>query len=333
MKRAAKPGQNAAIEELQAFVEENKPLSTKSKESRKDEKHGDKEENDDFEQEEDDGMHITKSTYQRYVDKFPTTTNVKYQKLSILTSILRDELDVVDYDQIYNSYKKKIIPKQCKSSINFSAINDNDIQKYKFAKELLEKTLEKNKQGAFVHEDDFTKIIVQIFCLINPKYIKIKEKLNIVDFCSTRNNCQPDISLIDCDGNIDIIEVKSPNKYPNLFRKTKYRSHYVPCGELNGAINQLQQYLKSLTKMSDKEIQNKNSELQNELGNIKLRAIHPKGFVIFGRDDESFCDPEKELKKIDFEIIKNTYSDIVDILTFDQLIERINRILNHLGNK
>ena len=52
MKRAAKPGQNAAIEELQAFVEENKPLSTKSKESRKDEKHGDKEENDDFEVEE-----------------------------------------------------------------------------------------------------------------------------------------------------------------------------------------------------------------------------------------------------------------------------------------
>lgn len=52
LKRAAKPGQNAAIEELQVFVEENKPLSTKSKESRKDEKHGDKEENDDFEVEE-----------------------------------------------------------------------------------------------------------------------------------------------------------------------------------------------------------------------------------------------------------------------------------------
>ena len=52
MKRAAKPGQNAAIEDRQAFVEENKPLSTKSKESRKDEKHGDKEENDDFEVEE-----------------------------------------------------------------------------------------------------------------------------------------------------------------------------------------------------------------------------------------------------------------------------------------
>ena len=52
MKRAAKPGQNATIEELQAFVEENKPLSTKSKESRRDEKHGDEEENDDFEVEE-----------------------------------------------------------------------------------------------------------------------------------------------------------------------------------------------------------------------------------------------------------------------------------------
>lgn len=290
-------------------------------------------ENDDFQQEEDDGMHITKSTYQRFVDKFPTATNVKYQKLSILTSILRDELDVKDYDQIYNSYKKRAIPKQRKRNIVFNAINDNDIQKYKFAKELLEKTLEENKQGKFVHEDEFTKIIVKIFCLINPKYIMIKEKLNIVDFCNSRNNCQPDISLIDCDGNIDIIEVKSPNKYPNIFRKTKYRSHYVTCGELNGAINQLQQYLKSLTKMSDKDIQNKNLELQQELGDVKLRAIHPKGFVIFGRDESSFCDPEKELKKIDFEIIKNTHSNIVDILTFDQLIVRIDRILEHLENK
>lgn len=52
MKRAAKPGQNTAIEELQAFVEENKPLSTKSKESQKEGKHGDEEENDDFEVEE-----------------------------------------------------------------------------------------------------------------------------------------------------------------------------------------------------------------------------------------------------------------------------------------
>ncbi len=278
-------------------------------------------------------MHITKSTYLRYQNLFPTATNVKYQKLSILTNILRDELDVKDYDHIYDSYKNKIISRNAKSDILLKTIKDNDIQKFKYAKELLEKALQDNKQGKFVHEDDFTKLIVKIFCLINPKYIMIKEKLNIVDFCNVRRNCQPDISLIDCDGNVDIIEVKSPNKYPNLFRKTKYRSHYVPCGELNGATNQLQQYLKSLTKMSDKELQDKNPDLQKDLGNIKLRSIHPKGFIIFGRDEESFNDPERELKKIDFEIIKNTYSDIVDILTFDNLIERINRILAHLENE
>ena len=48
MKRSAKPGQNAAVEELQAFVEENKPLSTKSKKSQNDEKNEDEDEIDDF---------------------------------------------------------------------------------------------------------------------------------------------------------------------------------------------------------------------------------------------------------------------------------------------
>lgn len=53
MKRSAKPGQNAAVEELQAFVEENKPLSTKSKKSQNDEKNEDEDEIDDFVVEED----------------------------------------------------------------------------------------------------------------------------------------------------------------------------------------------------------------------------------------------------------------------------------------
>lgn len=283
---------------------------------------------DDVEAELDDGLHITKSLYKQFCDIFPSYTNVKYHRLSIFTNILREQLNVTNYEEIYNKYKTKHIKRTQKNQIDLPEINTNELSKLKYVRDMLEQALEKDEKDQFIHEDDFSKMIVDLFCLLNPKYVKVAYKLNITDFSGARTNCQPDLCLIDCDGNIDLIEVKSPQKYPNIFRKIKYRNHYVPCGELNGAINQLQQYLKSLTKMTNNEIQNNNTDLQNELDDIKLKAIHPKGYIIFGRDNNSFSGEESELKKLDFEIIKNSQSDIIDILTFDQLKNRIDRMIS-----
>ena len=35
-------------------------------------------------------------------------------------------------------------------------------------------------------------------------------------------------------------------------------------------------------------------------------------------------------KKLDFELIKNTYKDVVDIITFDELVQRFDRIISFL---
>lgn len=277
----------------------------------------------------DDGLHVTKSTYEQFVKLFPTATYTKYLKLSLFTNILKTELDVVDYESLYERYKTRAIKVREKGDIIPKAMLQNEKQKFLFAKEQLEENLRKVTNGEFVHEDDFSKIIAQFFCLLNPKYIKVYEKLNISDYTGVRKNSQVDMCLVDCDGNIDIIEVKSPYAYPNLFRKRPYRNHYVPCGELNGAINQLEQYLKSLTKMSKEEISSKNPKLQKQLGDIKLKAIHPKGYIIFGRYEQSFNGNSAQ-KKIDFELIRNTYRDVVDILTFDDLINRFDAIISHL---
>ena len=278
----------------------------------------------------DDGFHITQSTYKRFVEMFPTATNVKYQKLSLFTNILKSELDVVDYEEIYRKYKSKEIHVHNKIDINTDELRKQDKAKFLYAKEILVDSLKKCEEGAFIHEDEFSKLIAQFFCFLNSKYVKIQTKLNIADYTDARENCQADLCLIDCNGNIDLIEVKSPRAYPNLFRKRPYRNHYVPSGELSGAINQLEQYLKSLTKMKTEEIASKNPELQREFGEIQLKAINPKGYVIFGRNKESFNGENQEQKRKDFELIKNTYKDVVEILTFDELIERFSRIISFL---
>ena len=205
---------------------------------------------------EDDGLHITQSTYKDFVKIFPTATNVKYQTLSIFTKLLKSELDVVDYEEIYSRYKSREISVRNKEDIKTEEICKQEKVKYIYAKDQLLKSLERSAAGEFIHEDEFSKLIAQIFCFLNPKYVKIQTKLNISDYTGARANCQADLSLIDCEGNIDLIEVKSPQAYPNLFRKRQYRNHYVPSGELSGAINQLEQYLKCLTKMTTEEISN-----------------------------------------------------------------------------
>ena len=279
---------------------------------------------------EDDGLHITQSTYKDFVKIFPTATNVKYQTLSIFTKLLKSELDVVDYEEIYSRYKSREISVRNKEDIKTEEICKQEKVKYIYAKVQLLKSLERSAAGVFIHEDEFSKLIAQIFCFLNPKYVKIQTKLNISDYTGARANCQADLSLIDCEGNIDLIEVKSPQAYPNLFRKRQYRNHYVPSGELSGAINQLEQYLKCLTKMTTEEISNKNPALQNEMGEIKLKAVHPKGYIIFGRDAASFNGDSINQKKLDFELIKNTYKDVVDIITFDELVQRFDRIISFL---
>ena len=279
---------------------------------------------------EDDGLHITQSTYKHFVKIFPTATNVKYQTLSIFTKLLKSELDVVDYEEIYSRYKSREISVRNKEDIKTEEICKQEKVKFIYAKDQLLKSLERSAAGEFIHEDEFSKLIAQIFCFLNPKYVKIHTKLNISDYTGARANCQADLSLIDCEGNIDLIEVKSPQAYPNLFRKKLYRNHYVPSGELSGAINQLEQYLKCLTKMTAEEIANKNPALQNEMGEIKLKAVHPKGYIIFGRDAASFNGDNVNQKRLDFELIKNTYKDVVDIITFDELVKRFERIISFL---
>lgn len=279
---------------------------------------------------EDDGLHITQSTYKDFVKIFPTATNVKYQTLSIFTNLLKSELDVVNYEEIYGRYKSREISVRNKEDIKTEEICKQEKVKFIYAKDQLLKSLERSAAGEFIHEDEFSKLIAQIFCFLNPKYVKIHTKLNISDYTGARANCQADLSLIDCEGNIDLIEVKSPQAYPNLFRKRQYRNHYVPSGELSGAINQLEQYLKCLTKMTTEEISNKNPALQNEMGEIKLKAVHPKGYIIFGRDAASFNGDNINQKKLDFELIKNTYKDVVDIITFDELVQRFDRIISFL---
>lgn len=56
--------------------------------------------------------------------------------------------------------------------------------------------------------------------------------------------------------------------------------------------------------------------------NLKLKIINPKGMVILGRDKDFTTK-----QQFDFEIIRRKYSNIVDILTYDDILSRLNNTI------
>jgi hypothetical protein len=61
--------------------------------------------------------------------------------------------------------------------------------------------------------------------------------------------------------------------------------------------------------------------------NFKIRITNPSALIIMGRDDDLSLD-----QRGDFEIIKRKYRNIVDIITYDDLLRRLRATIKALGS-
>ena len=62
--------------------------------------------------------------------------------------------------------------------------------------------------------------------------------------------------------------------------------------------------------------------------NIEIQITNPKGLIIMGRDNNLTSE-----QLFDFEIIKRKYSNVMDIITYDDLISRLENILTKFSEK
>jgi hypothetical protein len=137
-----------------------------------------------------------------------------------------------------------------------------------------------------------------------------------------------DFMFVDYNGNIDIVEIKRPNAN-DLLRKAMYRDNYVPARVLSSTVMQVEKYIFYLNKWG------KNGEkiLTEKYGaylpsDMEIRIANPKGLLVLGKEREF-----DEQAKLDFELIKRQYSNIADIITYDDLLRRIERLLFKFNNK
>ena len=245
-----------------------------------------------------------------------------YDRARVCASLKKFFCVEKDKETQFQKYvSNKDISQKTLSEIDFS---DFDIKRYEFLFEKLNKMLNTEKEYS---EKDWQNEILKFIKIIIPKYV-ISEKEAIIKKNTFHGMKRIDIILGDYLGNVDIIEIKKPES-SELLRSGKNRNNYIPTVGLQGAIMQAEKYIYYLTKDGAEAENNLNMQFSYDKPiSYKFKVINPKAIIIMGRT----CDFTEDQRE-DFEIIKRKYKNVVDIISYDDLLNRLGTVIELLKNQ
>ena len=265
---------------------------------------------------------IPLAEFDELIRNFPTSTELKHYANARVTRVLKDYLGTLSNAQLtLESYlnRKKTI--QMASRVKF--IQEYELGKFEYVRDELKEMLTEVESYS---EKDWQKQIANFLLLLFPKYITVLENLKIKDFYSNpvkTTNRYIDLTLVDANGTIDILEIKKP--FDNcLLSKAKYRDNYTPKTELSGSVMQVEKYMFHLNKWGRAGELDILKKRKHQLpADFEVKITNPKAMIILGRDGD-FTDDQK----FDFEIIKRKYANIMDIMTYDDLLHRLENMIS-----
>lgn len=266
---------------------------------------------------------IPEDVFNSIINSFPTNTEIFHYKNARVTNVLSEYLEwVTDSQNKYEQY----LEKRNKLKININSldwISQYEIEKYKFILDILKKMIDDYEKYS---EKQWEQKILNIILILFPKYIKSYNSVPLMDYCT--NPLKPkkkeiDLVLLDSNNNLDIIEIKKPANNDIVSQKPYNRDNHTPMKNLSSAVMQLEKYIFHLSKWWkdwEKELSSKYKE--------DIHIVNPKWLLIIWR-----CNLLNSRQKFDFEIIKRQYSNIVDIITYDDLIRRLENLINKFSKK
>lgn len=264
---------------------------------------------------------ISKETYDYIVARFPKTAEVdKYAHMRI-ANILKDYFPECDkYEEIYRKYVESRKSISISNNVSPSEYNLRiELEQFSLA---LKDLINSLNQYEAIDEKEWQEKIQNIILILYPKYIHYAREIRFRGI--EKHDKQPDFLLVDANGFIDIMEIKKAD----VLLLTKYRNNYVASRELSGAIQQIEKYIYCLNT-TDKAKEDVTKQLYAGLPNgVSPLVVNPQGILILGRSNY-FCDQQKK----DFELIKRQYKHIADIMTYDELAQRLNNIVASLKNR
>lgn len=266
---------------------------------------------------------ISEDEFNRLIEQFPNSYELdRYTEMRV-SSIIQDYLlqpknYIISYEKYLNKKENKSSSK--KEQFIENQLFENEYQKIKFIKEKLEYMLTYESNYS---EKNWQKEIAKILTLVYPNYYTYIEE---VEFKTEgEGKKRVDFVLLDVNGYVDVVEIKKPHGIP-IMTKNVDRNNYLPSKNLIGAIMQIEKYLFHISSRALESENKIKKKLATSLGNIKVHIRNPRGIVIMGKSASLSLEQLQ-----DFEIIKRKYKNIADIMTYDDLIDRLDRLLEKFG--
>ena len=264
---------------------------------------------------------IPQDEFEFLLKTFPTSTELTHYARARVARVLKDYFGTIsDAEGQLNQHlkRKKKLPATSRENI----VTNFELQKFEYVHAELESML---KVADSYSEAGWQTKILGLLLFVFPKYIAVLENVHIKDFYSSPPKTTDryiDLMLVDANGTIDIIEVKKPFSNALVSRHT-YRDNHTPKKELVGSVMQAEKYLFHLNKWGhagEQEIYNKR-KVELPAG-IELKITNPKAMILLGRDNDFVGQ-----QRFDFEIIRRKYANMLDIMTYDDLLRRVANII------
>lgn len=277
---------------------------------------------------------IPAPVFEELLKRFPNTYELNRYAEARVANVIGEYIDPErDFREQYESYLSKRKSRRSEAPLRAEELLATEIEKFQLVRNTLAAWLKAGDKS----ENQWQKQLLAILPLIFPKYIAVIEKVPIEDRYTTPGKVhhrQIDIALVDVNGNIDVIEIKKPEA-DILLRKTRYRDNYVPTGTLSGTIMQAEKYLFHLAKggpASEAKLSKKYAPVLPP--DLQIRITNPKAMCILGRDKkDDGSNAFSPGQSADLEVIKRKYANMIDIITYDDLLRRLDNILASLKRR
>lgn len=262
------------------------------------------------------------SEFNRLLSDFPNSTELSRYAQAKVARILKDYFETTTpAEKAFDDYLAKRGRKP-KAIHQITDVYQYEATKYEF---ICDRIIELLKDENSFGENEWRDLMLQFIFLIFPKYVCVLRNVRVRDFYTTPSkpkNRYIDIALVDANGHLDIIEIKKP--FDNcLVSESDYRGSFTPRRELSGAIMQAEKYVFHLAKWGVEGEMDINKRQASHLpAGLKVRITNPKAIVIAGRSNSL-----SQQQLFDFEIMKRKYANIVDILSYDDLLGRLSNIV------
>lgn len=272
---------------------------------------------------------IPTSEFRSLLSRFPGSTELTHYARTKIARILREYVNLKsDPEEQFENYLNR--RDRGRNIRNASGLFELELHKYVFIRDQLIWMLEHEEEySEAVWRDQMLDFILVLF----PKYVCVLREVRIRDFYTTPGSSKDrkiDLALLDASGNLDIVEIKKPFE-SWLVSNSVYRDNFTPRRELSGTIMQAEKYLFHLNKWGvhgEKEITAAQLKGRSLPKNMSVRITNPKAMIIAGRSKDL-----SDQQMFDFEIMKRQYANLMDIMSYDDLIARLSRIIDKFGKQ